>query len=811
MKQFLGKINNAIIISNSNYKKYFLESNSNQLKNIIYKTYDEVIKDMIGYYDDSARIDLVNQGFSPQLAKIKLDNSLLVDGDNLKTKKLEDLLKLRKENETKLIKNPLVNNLYNKNIYIIDYYVSDDLFNKSINLIKQFNHNVEYIYSKNKINSSLNIYEYNNPKEELNELLINIGGLIKDGIDPNNIKVFIPNTYYNYANQIFSIANIDLNIDFQNYLSEYEITKLIIKDLKLEKRERIEEIFSDIINKYKYKNSIVLDNIIDIFNSYMKYDYTFSEIIEDILYKIDTTTIKNSYIGGIKICNILEEVILDEDYVFILGINQDIFPHVYKDDDYLLDYEKLEININTSKEKNLQLVNKTKDLFKGVKNLYLSYSQITDSGLTPISSIIGKLKEEIEVNLIPRKNNNLISYSEQLDKLKLGKRLDLYYRYGVVNNELLQLYKKYKSDNYSSYDNKFTKIHPLLLESKLSNFNLSYTTIDKYYRCAFLYYLEDVLKIRRFSNEESLFIGQILHHILEKLLKAKEVLDIDLFIDNVINEYICSNNIELKKKQRFFINQYKEVLKSLFIFIKTQEENSDFSIFGLEKEFKIVLCHEDISVNLTGKIDKVLTLKIGEDTYAIVVDYKSGSTDFDLNYVAHGLNMQIMMYFYFLNNYSNSSYKFAGGYLQGIMPSSEFKKDTKKTYSDLLNDHFKLEGYSTSNLRVLEKIDKDIFSSSKYIKGINFKADGNPHENTKNRLIDDNTFEKLLKATDEKIKGAISSIKAGNFTINPKKNNQYDSCTYCQYRDLCFSSDKDYVQIEKYEKFSFLGGNDDTN
>jgi ATP-dependent helicase/nuclease subunit B len=313
-----------------------------------------------------------------------------------------------------------------------------------------------------------------------------------------------------------------------------------------------------------------------------------------------------------------------------------------------------------------------------------------------------------------------------------------------------------------------------------------------------------MLKIKRSTNDDALYIGNLFHECLNRLLEVEKIDDVDSFLDRTINQYLVQNNKKPTKKEIFFINKYKSVLKRLYDNLLKQKENSDFNIFGLEKEFQVIL-NKKYKVILNGKIDKVLTLEINGERYAIVLDYKSGNPDIDLNRIIYGLNMQIMFYFYFLNNYSNERYHFAGGYLQGVLPTSEFNRDTKLTYEEQFVNHFKLIGYSNLNHNILRKIDHNYDNDEKFLYGIKLNKDQTTFTTySYQRLISEEDFWKLLSLVEQKINEAIDCIICGKFEINPKKLGTFNSCSFCPYLDLCYRNDSDYQKLEEYKNFDFI-------
>src|SRR5690606_36765032 len=100
-----------------------------------------------------------------------------------------------------------------------------------------------------------------------------------------------------------------------------------------------------------------------------------------------------------------------------------------------------------------------------------------------------------------------------------------------------------------------------------------------------------VIKIKRIGNESSLFIGSLNHEILDKVINETEVEDSRSFANNDVSEYGRTNKLDLTKKDEFFINKHINVLEELLKFIKMQTDNSEFKVFGLEKEFHLVLAN----------------------------------------------------------------------------------------------------------------------------------------------------------------------------------------------------------------------------
>ena len=75
------------------------------------------------------------------------------------------------------------------------------------------------------------------------------------------------------------------------------------------------------------------------------------------------------------------------------------------------------------------------------------------------------------------------------------------------------------------------------------------------------------------------------------------------------------------------------------------------------------------------------------------------------------------------------------------------------------------------------------------------------------KVISEETKEELVEYTKDYINKTTDKILDGKFPINPKYyNGKNVSCEFCEFKDICFSKEKDMVYLEKVEDLSFLGG-----
>lgn len=768
-----------LIICNNSIKKKLLQD-SNTLINRKFMTMKELINSYYFSYDDETIFYLMDKyKYKYNIACVYLDNLIYIEDKIYNSNKLNFLVKLKKElDDNKLL---IYDNYFKEYIKNKDIIIYGDYFNKiESNLINELKNitNVEIIKNEYKEYNHV-VYEFNSMDEEVDYVAYKICELINNGVDINNIKLTnINSDYYNTIDRIFKMYNIPINI-INSSIYGTDICN-----------EFLNEYNSDIsitINKLKekYKGEL-LDIIIDICNKYAfvkDYNLVKDMIIHDL---------KNTYIPNKKLKNKVEIIdyktdIINDEYVFMLSFNQENIPVVYKDEDYISDSIKDGLLLDKTIDKNKQEKELTIKKIKNIKNLIITYKLKTPFNSYFPANLINELGYTVE----HIKVNKLISYSNIFDKLKCGKMLDDLVKYGSISEGLDMYYNNYKID-YMKYDNTFKGIDINTLYEYMHNkLLLSYTSMNNYYKCAFKYYIANILKLDIFEESFATHLGSIFHHILEI------VLDNDIDINEEIEKYISDNNIELSIKDRFFLDKLKEELPNIINIIKDHENNSKLLNKYYEKEIEVDKSNK-LNTKFIGFIDKVM---YKDNVYALI-DYKTGNTDIDLTLIPHGLNMQLPVYLYLARHMFPDSV-FAGFYLQIIL-SGNYNYDPKKPIDKQREESLKLLGYSNSNKEILELFDKT-YMGSKYIKSMRVKTDGDFYSYSK--VLNNDEINKLISIVDNNINECIHNIEEGNFNINPKAiDNKNIGCNYCKFKDICFMSHKDIVNLKKYEDLSFLGG-----
>ncbi len=742
---FIKNINKeTIIICKKGFKEQFLKLNI--LKPVKLMTPTEFIKKLYFTYDESAILYIMKKyNIKYDIAKMYLENIYYVEDTLYDIEKLDFLVNLKKEliSNSLLIYNKLFQE-YVKNVDIILYDIRPNNY-----LLKALS-NLKYKEVKRNYNNYPHeIIKFHKISEEVEYVAYNIASLIDSGISPS--KIYLTNvdkSYYNTINRIFPLFNLKVNLNNQVNLVSFPLVR---EFLKLISSFTIKES----LDKLNQKDPIY-NELVKVINKYLIYDD-----INLIIHKIKTSTIpETSYNGAINIIDYLDHISDDTEYIFFLGFNDGQVPISYKDTEYITDSIKKYLNLEDTRVLNKYLrIDIIKNL-SDIKNLTITYKEKDDKKTYYKSTLSDYFKE------VPANINKEISYSKKLNQIKLASCYDEYIKYGYKSKDFAYLLNNY-SINYFSYNNKYTHI-----KRDLDKLKLSYSKMQNYNKCAFKYYLTDILKLDIYEENFSTVIGSMVHFVLEQCLSNNET-DIDKYVAIFIGDKTFT------KKENFFLEKYKECIRELLNEIKLEKEYTIFKDAMYEKKIEIDYGN---NISFIGIIDKVLYYQDDDTTYVALIDYKTGADQITLKYLKYGLNIQLPIYLYLSSKLNLKNIVYSGFYLQKF-------NITEKDY--------RLIGYSNSDASVLERFDREYYNS-KIIKGMKTKNDGSFYKSAK--VLSNDEIKEITDITESQIKNVIENIQNNNFDINPKiSEGKNISCTYCKFKDICFVTKLDEVTIEPKE------------
>lgn len=781
-----------IIITSNRNKKNLLKKLNKTLLNIKIYAIKEFNRLYYFDYEEETIYYVMNKyKVKYEIAKIYIDNLYYIEAKEYKSTKLTFLSSLKKELfEKKLLKrNPLFLSTLNKKeiiIYNLPLSKEIEMLRKELEV-----QNTVIIKEESKKEYVHTIYELKTLEEEVTYVANTICDLIKKGISIQ--KIFITNISEEYRKQIkkiFPMFHIPFTLEnqesiyatfiatkfFELYNSDLAITLSSLNDY-IDSKET-EEIYNKIINIVNKYTFVEDKNLV---REMIKYDFKNTKIGQA------------DKISSVHEVSLKETIFQEDDYVFVLSFNQGIIPTIYKDENYLTDKENQELSISLTVDKNNLEKTIIQERLSSIKNAIITYKKNANGEDFTISSINERLNHEV-IQVEELEHNN----SDVYNKIKLASLLDEYYKYGTKSTLLSDLNHHYTDVPYNTYRHEFTGIKKEDLQEYLEHkLTLSYSSLDKYYRCPFSYYVGNILKLNIYEETFYQFVGNLFHSILEKVTKT------NLSYDALWEQELNAVNRNFTAKECFFLRKLK---KELEFIIETIKEQENFT--NLHEEFHeervYVSLSGDMKITFTGIIDKIKYKKEKGETIVAIIDYKTGNPNLDLTTIPYGIGMQLPVYLYLAKNSKKlENVKVAGFYLQKVL-NNEIAVDNTHSYEQLKKKNLLLQGFSNADLSILSEFDNS-FMDSNIIKSMKVKKDNSFYNYCK--VLTNKEMEKVSAIAEEKIKEGAKEISNANFSIAPKKIGKINyGCNLCKMKDICFHTNDDIVEQKALTMEEILGG-----
>lgn len=593
-------------------------------------------------------------------------------------------------------------------------------------------------------------------------------------------------------------------------------------------------------NNIHEKLSEKIEKLININEINIAKEYTMSlQIIYDVLdeiilffgdEKISYERFKNILKTGLdskelgNIPQFMDEVILGDinrskthkvKAVFILGLNDGVFPSVNKNEGFLNDKDRETLKSMDAEIAKGTLENLYEDQFNIYKafsiaeeKVFLSYQSTNKEGkaLRP-SVLISKIKKIYpniqEKSDVINKSIEIISPEATYDnllininKISSGEVVDEIW-YDVYNwymqNETWK--NKLKSDiKWLNYTNIPEKIKDENIKKLYGNkLKTSISKLEQYRKCPFSFHLKYGLRIKEKDEFtlRSIDTGSFMHDVIAEFFQTIEGVEkleegeIEEVVNNIVNEKLGMKQNYIFTSSPKFVVLTKKLKKTVIESIKyivNQLKNSQFKIYNNEEEF----CIDIGNIELTGKIDRIDRAKIENKDFVRIIDYKSSSKDIDLNEVVEGLQIQLLTY---LDAVTNSDKLIPAGVLYFNLINPIVQSDKNLSEEEIKKEiikQFKMKGLILSDINVIKLMDKTLEKGASESIPVYIDKDGNI-SNTRSSVINEEDFVNLQKKVMKVIKQISNEILNGNIDIKPIYNckTKISACKYCNYKTIC--------------------------
>lgn len=318
----------------------------------------------------------------------------------------------------------------------------------------------------------------------------------------------------------------------------------------------------------------------------------------------------------------------------------------------------------------------------------------------------------------------------------------------------------------------------------------SITRLEKYAACAYAHFLSYGLYLQ--SREDGTFRptdrGEFFHKFLEYFFRicSEQGVQIEELSEDKRQELIEAalrqaeevkgvDKLEVSPVNQYLRRRWKILAEHTVDMICAMLEQEEFKPAKVEMRFSGENCSSlrlDLGagrrMDLIGKVDRLDTMKNGEETFLRVVDYKTGKKELDLVQLYHGLQLQLPMYMEAVLEQLGTRSPEAmipGGICyyhleEPLVPITQ-DEDEESIRSSLMNQ-LRMKGIILDENQIKE--------SMSYATG---------------QKIGREQFKLLGKHVKLQAKNLGKGIVDGDIQVNPYRYKDQTACSYCEYAGIC--------------------------
>ena len=340
----------------------------------------------------------------------------------------------------------------------------------------------------------------------------------------------------------------------------------------------------------------------------------------------------------------------------------------------------------------------------------------------------------------------------------------------------------------------------------------SVTRLEQYAACAYGHFLKyglELLERKRYELASS-DIGTLFHESIDLCFRQAKEKQYDWHTmtdetrDALVEECVAAvaenyGNTILgsSARNRYLAQRVGQITKRTIWALQQQIKKGDFVPAGFEISFsaadnlsamKIALSEKE-ALHLRGRIDRMDVCEDGGRVYVKIIDYKSGSTSFDLLALYYGLQLQLVVYMDAVSEMAQNHYPGKEIVPAGILyyniadPLAEKKGDPDPDQIDAeILKKLRMNGLVNSELEAVRHLDRTIEKESDVIPVV--LKDGEVQAG-RSSVANRERFARLSQFVHRKLKEAGQEILDGEIGVEPYKNGQRTACDYCPYHAVC--------------------------
>lgn len=691
----------------------------------------------------------------------------------------------------------------NKKVIVYDYDLNlDEELRIALCELKILNY--ESCLSENKP-LAFQVTKFKNAEEELIRLFNSLKADLKNGLNPNEIVVYLPEDLTNSL--LFKRLKLNYQLTFNSNesvsLNELPIFEDYINSSLADKETFFNKTAN--ITKYEKEHINLMINLLIEYDLRVKYPQfsQFSETDHNIYLTYHAKKVSVPLKKEIDAIFLIHRPTYQKaKKTYIIDFSNEYYPSFGRQTLKVKDSVLKILALLDQKTQNKIAKTEIERFLNAQENIIVSYHQFKNNVEVYPSSLINEYE---------------ICVKEALPHYNWYSRPELIFRY----NSEIETNEKYRKEKEHFLFYRTLGTLPVVFKSFNPQFKginrefkkpcVSATSLTSFYECSFKYYCVKVLGYNSFNEDDrealpleenaetllnknpligedfNLRLGNLAHEALEKFssIEDNDYSDLEAFFNR--------QRIKFSESEWVIAKPYLEPLK-LTIYYNQQIKQNVFegSQQSFEKEFKA----EKPDVLLNGRVDTIFYNH--ETNKYTVIDFKSGGTETDFRLYQYGLSLQLPFYLYLIQEsgaYPNGIP--VGSLIQQVLPSKHFAPGV---ISELLEkDPFVKETNYLKFKGILHDDEGGI---------ADFTSIGPKQPKTSSRLTNDEQLGIIFDYVNQAINRFNHAYQKNEFLINPLKVRPksdpksdasstkpfFDACNYCPFQDLCFKNDSLFIE-----------------
>ena len=333
------------------------------------------------------------------------------------------------------------------------------------------------------------------------------------------------------------------------------------------------------------------------------------------------------------------------------------------------------------------------------------------------------------------------------------------------------------------------------------NITTAASRLESFARCPFAYFMTYILQVKPRKRFEVLptDLGSLFHDVLAQFSKRfwdsnKDVTltrgEIALYVDEIVNTITSESNIYYDSaRNRHVLNKVRKVSAASIWALCEHIKLGEFTPTLAEQEIRTterIPLANGKNLTITGFVDRVDTLMVNGGEYIKIIDYKSGSTKFNIEEARKGIQLQLMIYMNILTAMRNAK---PGGMF--YFPIDDPILSTDILLSDEMREagllkQFKMSGIALADDTTIAGLDKTLApGTGSNVVPIAINKDGRYKKSTQPTTLALDEFLALGQAVEGKIKELGERMTCGDISAEPYTKGLKSPCNFCGFGAIC--------------------------